>query len=189
VEGRLKDGAKRVGARKKCKNRWGGDDYPVDVSNYGQFITTLQSLAWILKDMNFDVKYLTQSGLVYDESEIILHRNLFNDRGAKVVALVATSRAGHYRFSRDSKTIRVRFFKDIGQAVAPMNDGVTTGTKPLSAQTAAELVSVMSGQSNLDPNSMESAIRFGKWIKMDSNKPITAVVAKAKLRMEFKKHR
>lgn len=186
---RMKDLAKQVSAKKKFKNRWGGETYPIDVTNYGQFITTLQSIAWIMRDMGYTPKYLTQSGLVYDQTEVVLHRNLFNDRGAKVVALVCTSDRAHFRFSRDSKTIRVRKFEDIGHAVAPLRDGQVTGTKPLSATVADELVKVMSGRSDLNPESMDSTIKFGQWIRQDSNKPRTAVVAKSKLRMEFKKHR
>lgn len=186
---RMKDLAKQVKAKGKFKNRWGGDSYPIDVGNYGQFITTLQSIAWIMRDMGFAPRYLTQSGLVYDQNEIVLHRNLFNDRGAKVVALVCTSDRGHYRFSRDTKTIRVRKFEDVGHAVAPFRDGTTTGTKPMSPGLADELVKVMAGRSDLNPESLDSTIRFGQWIRQDYNKPRSAVVAKSKLRMEFKKHR
>jgi hypothetical protein len=52
-EDRINDLVKKVAAKKPIKNKYGGKDYPIDVSNYGQFVAALETLSWILKDLGY----------------------------------------------------------------------------------------------------------------------------------------
>lgn len=187
-EERLKDVQKRTTAKKPFKTMWGGTDYPVDVSIYGQFLSTLTTLAWILKDLGYEIRYLTQSGMIYDEREVTMHGHLYNENSSKIVALVAVSPEVCWRFSRDKKGLRLRKFQDQASAVAPLRDGNTSGTKPMDVGTIKEIVKFMSSRKELNPEDLDSVKNFGKFVRMDANKPRTAQPVKTRLRMEFRKH-
>lgn len=185
---RVNDLIKKVNAKKPVKNRWGGKDYPVDVSDYGQFVSTLQSLSWILRDMGYDAVWLTRGGLSYGSDNYYSYPNLFDKTGQKIVALVAIGKAGKcYRFTRDSKTLRIRSFDNSSRALAPCRDGDTAGTKPMNATVAKQLVQVMKTQSNLDPSDPNSLRRWGRSVQSKALKPIGGGPLKNQLKIEFKK--
>lgn len=183
---RVKELLKKVNARKPFSNKWGGQDYPINVADYGQFLSTLQTLSWILGDMGYTIHYLTRSGLTYDRDQYLNHSNLFDRTQGHVVALVAVGKQGnHYRFTRDGKTLRIRSFNDVGRALAPTRDNDTAGTRPMGAGAVKEIVRFMARQSVLDP-SKDEAIR--KWGRVISNmKPVTGGLIKNQLKLEFKK--
>jgi hypothetical protein len=184
-EDRINDLVKKVTASKPVKNKYGGKDYPIDVSNYGQFVAALETLSWILKDLGYDIQWLTRGGLVYKGDNYYSFPNLFDLKSSKIVAIVAIGTDKHYRISRDSKTLRIRRFDNMTRAIAPMQDGNTTGTKPVNASTARELVNILKGQSNLDPENSDSLRNWGRVIR--SRTPVGAGNLKSQLKTEFRK--
>jgi hypothetical protein len=185
---RINDLVKKVNSKKPFKNKWGGKDYPVDVADYGQFISTLQSLSWVLRDLGYDAVWLTRGGLSYANDSYYSYPNLFDKTGQKIVALVAVGSGGKsYRFTRDSSTLRIRSFTSTARALAPCRDGDTSGTKPLSPTVAKQLVQVMKTQSNLDPSDPNSLRRWGRLVQQKSLAPIGGGPLKNQLKIEFKK--
>lgn len=184
-EDRINDLVKKVNASKPIKNKYGGKDYPIDVGNYGQFVAALETLSWILKDLGYDIHWLTRGGLVYKGDNYYSFPNLFDLKASKIVAIVAIGPDSHYRISRDTKTLRIRKFDNMTRAIAPMQDGNTTGTKPVNASTARELVNILKSQSGLDPDNADSLRNWGRVIK--SRKPIGAGNLKSQLKTEFRK--
>src|SRR5271157_5553549 len=149
---RINDLVRRTNLSKPKDTKWGGKEYPINVSEYGQFLSSLQTLAWVLRDVGFDVQYLTKGGLHYTNTEYLSYPGLFDPEAGKISALVAIGKEGkHYRFSRDGKELRVRKFDNLSRALSPMRDGDTAGTKPVSPAIAKEIVRVMKTQSILNP--------------------------------------
>jgi hypothetical protein len=185
---RVNDLIKKVNARKPTKNRWGGQDYPIDVSDYGQYLAALQSLSWVLRDMGYDAVWLTRGGLSYDNNQYYGYPALFDKSQQKIVALVAVGNAGKcYRFTRDGKQLRIRSFSSLARALAPCNDGDPSGTKAINPAMVKQLVQVMKTQSNLDPEDSTSLRRWGRVIQNKSLKPVGGGVLKSQIKIEFKK--
>lgn len=184
-EDRINDLVKKVNASKPIKNKYGGKDYPIDVSNYGQFVAALETLSWILKDLGYDIHWLTRGGLVYKSDNYYSFPNLFDLKASKIVAIVAIGSDDHYRISRDSKTLRIRKFENMTRAIAPMRDGDTTGTKPVNSSTARELVSILKSQSGLNPENSDSLRNWARVIK--TRKPVGSANLKSQLKTEFRK--
>lgn len=187
-EDRLKDVFAQTRQKRTQKNSWGGQSYPINVGDYVQYLGALTTISWILRDAGYNVQFMSQSGMLYDSREMVTHRHLYNPSGAKIVALVANREDDVYRISRDSKQLRLRKFKELSQAIGPMRDGNLSGTKPIQASTAKELVKFMKTRKELDPGSMDSVIEFSRFVRHSANRPRTAQVAKGRLRMEFRKH-
>lgn len=183
---RAGDLVKRIAATKPTKNRWGGKDYPINVADYHEFMGALQSLTWILRDMGFECCYLTRNGLTYDQNKLMSHASLVRRDTGKVVALVASGGGNHFRFSRDQKTLRIRRFDAYGQAIAPMADGIVSGSKPISKQAIGELVKVMTQQSELKPDP-DSLIKWGRKIMNKGIKPYGTVAFQGRMKSEFRK--
>lgn len=182
---RINDLVKRVTAKKPIKSKYGGKDYPIDVGNYGQFVAALETLSWILKDLGYDIQWLTRGGLVYKSDNYYSFPNLFDLKASKIVAIVAIGVDSHYRISRDSKTLRIRKFDNMTRAIAPMQDGDTTGTKPVNSSTARELVSILKSQSGLNPENSDSLRNWARVIK--TRKPVGSANLKSQLKTEFRK--
>jgi hypothetical protein len=188
IADRLKDLTKRVNASKPVKNRWGGKDYPIDVADYGQFIGALQTLQWLLRDMGYEIHWLTSGGLLYSGHDYYNHSQIFDRQGAKVSALVAVGKDGYsFRVSRDGSTLRYRSFKDNGRALSPLRSGVDPGSRALSSGLAKEIVKIASAGSKVDPSDPKSLQRWGRII--GNLKPVLATPLKAKVKMEFRKYR
>lgn len=187
-EARINDIVKKVNASGPVKNRWGGKDYPVDVADYGQFLSTLQCLSWVLRDIGYDMTYLTKSGLHYANNAYCSYSNLFDAKQSKVCALVAAGKDGrHFRFSRDGSGLRVRRFDNITRAIAPMAASGDSGSKPITASMVKEIVRVMKSQSALNPKDETSLRRWGRVVQSKSLKPCGAGVLKSLLNLQFRK--
>lgn len=187
AESRLNDVVRQTKG-KKTKGTWGQDLYPVDVSNYSEFIGVLTTLGWIMRDLNYEVRYLTQSGMTYNDQEMPLHSHLYNESGTRIVALVAVGNTATYRFTRDSKGLRLRKFDDHAQAIAPMRDGNITGTKRIDPATMREITRFAKRQTDFDLTDDKDVRAYGKHVRLSANKPRIAQTAKTRLRMEFRKH-
>jgi len=160
---RISQLVKRVDAKKPIKTKWGGKDYPVDIKDYGQFMSTLQTLSWVLRDVGYDISYLTRNGLQYGNGDYLNYPVLFDNKQSKVVALVAIGKDGrHYRFSRDGSSLRVRKFDNVTRAIAPMPSVGDPSSKPISADMVKEIVRVMKSQSMLNPGDEASLRRWGR---------------------------
>lgn len=187
-EDRINDIVKKVNATAPIKNKWGGKDYPVDVSDYGQFLSTLQTLSWVLRDVGYDITYLTRNGLQYDGNSYLSYSNLFDQRQGKIVALIAIGKAGkHFRISHDANTLRIRKFDNVTRAIAPISSSGDTGSRPMNAAIVKEIVRVMKTQSNLNPKDETSLRRFGRIVQSKSLKPCGAGVLKGLLNLQFRK--
>jgi hypothetical protein len=187
-EARINDIVKKVNASSPIKNRWGGTDYPIDVSDYGQFLSTLQCLSWVLRDVGYDITMLTRNGLHYHGSDYLGYNVLFDAKQGKIVALVAVGKDGrHFRFSRDGSGLRVRKFDNVTRAIAPMSASGDSGSKPISASIVKEIVRVMKSQSALNPKDETSLRRWGRIVQSKSLKPCGAGVLKSLLNLQFRK--
>src|SRR4051812_17114846 len=119
---------KKVAAKAPFKNRWGGNDYPIDISDYGQFLSTLQTLSWVLRDVGYDLTFLSKGGLHYRNTDYIGYSNLFDTKESKINALVAVGKEGkHYRIPRDGSSLRIRRFDNVTRAIAPLGTAVDPG--------------------------------------------------------------
>ena len=187
-EDRINDIVKKVNATAPIKNRWGGKDYPVDVSDYGQFLSTLQTLSWVLRDVGYDVTYLTRNGLQYDGNSYLSYTNLFDQKQGRIVALIAIGKDGrHFRISHDANTLRIRKFDNVTRAIAPISSSGDTGSRPITASIVKEIVRVMKSQSNLNPKDENSLRRWGRIVQSKSLKPCGAGVLKGLLNLQFRK--
>lgn len=185
---RISDLVTKTNLKGPKKNKWGGNDYPIDVSDYGQFLSSLQCLSWVLRDAGYDIVYLTKGGLHYSGTEYLAYSGLFDRQAGKISAIVAVGKDGrHYRFSRDGKQLRIRKFDNITRAIAPMRDGDTSGTKTISAQIAKEIVRVMKTQSILNPEDDKSLRRWGRIVQNKALRPVGAGILKSALKLQFKK--
>lgn len=184
---RLSQYVKRTTAKGPTKNQWGGKDDPIDVSDYQEFAAALTGMAWILRDMGYDVHYMTSNGLSYDMSQIYLHPPMFNRSTGKIVALIASTTSKHFRITRGDGKLRVRSFPDYGRAIAPVRDNETAGTQPFNASTTKELVRVLKRQTRLNPGDADSIVKWGRIMKNGLYKPKGVVLAKNLLKNEFSK--
>jgi hypothetical protein len=185
---RIKDLVKKVNAKAPVKNRWGGQDYPIDVSDYGQYLSTLQTLSWVLRDVGYDASYLTRNGLHYSGSDYLGYSGLFDTKQGKIVALVAIGKDGrHFRFSRDASGLRVRKFDNVARAIAPLSSSGDSGSRPISDAMVKEIVRVMKTQSGLNPSDEQSLRRWGRVVQSKSLKPCGAGVLKSLLNLQFKR--
>lgn len=192
-EERVMDIVKQVRATKPIKNRWGDKVYPIDLSNYGEFITTLQSLSWVLEEMGFDIRFMTSAGTNYACSEYYMHDRLFDPSISKVVCLVALSDrkdGPHFKFARDGKKLVVKSYTNTGQALAPMSKGPLKGAKEISRSTVKKLIDVMNHHTNLDPEDENTWKNFGRAVSSDKlTIPNSSRVSllKQNLKTEFRK--
>jgi hypothetical protein len=187
-EARINDLVKKVDATKPFKNKWGGTDYPIDVSDYGQFLSTLQTLSWVLRDVGYDITYLTRNGLHYSNDNYLGYAPLFDTKQGKIVALVAVGKDGrHFRFSKDSSGLRVRKFDNVTRAIAPVSASGDSGSKAISTSLVKEIVRVMKTQSTLDPKDESSLRRWGRIVQGKSLKPCGAGMLKSMLNLQFRK--
>ena len=186
---RILDLVKRVKATKPVKNRWGSKDQPINVEIYGEFLSALQTLSWVLKDMGFGCLFLTRNGISYDTTDYHTHSVLFDPKQAKIVALVALSKGKdlNFKIARDNKTLRIKRYTDEHRAVAPMPAGSFIGSKSLDASTVKELVEVMKRHTNLDPDDADSLKKFGRLMANEFYQPKGASVFQSKMKMEFRK--
>lgn len=185
---RINDIVKKVNATGPIKNRWGGTDYPIDVSDYGQFLSTLQCLSWVLRDVGYDITMLTRNGLHYHGSDYLGYNALFDAKQGKIVAMVAVGKDGrHFRFSRDENGLRVRKFDNVTRAIAPISSSGDNGSRPISPSIAKEIVRVMKSQSSLNPKDELSLRRWGRIVQSKSLKPCGAGVLKSLLNLQFRK--
>lgn len=178
---------KRTSARSAVKNKWGGKDYPIDVNDYQEFVSALTGMGWILRDIGYDLCYLTTNGLTYDWSNIWSHAAQFNKTSGKIVAIVASSNGTHFRITRANGKLRIRNFKEYGRAIAPVHDGMTAGTSEMSKQALKEVIKVLMRQTRLDPDDADSIVKWGRLIKNGLYRPRTATLAKSYIRNEFQK--
>ena len=187
-EDRINSLVKQTTIKKPTKNKWGSNDYPIDVGDYGQFLSSLQTLSWVLRDLNYDISYLTKGGLHYSGTDYLSYPGLFDRQGGKILALVAIGKDGrHYRFNRVNGQLRIRKYDNITRAIAPMRDNDTSGTRPISPQIAKEIVRVMKTQSILNPADPLSLRRWGRVVQNKSLKPVGAGVLKSLLKLQFRK--
>lgn len=187
-EERINSLVKRVNAKEPVKNRWGGSDYPIDVADYGQFISALQTLSWVLRDTGFEIQYLSKGGLQYNSNDYYGHASLFDPTQSKIQALVALGRDGkHYRITRDGTTLRIRRFDNVTRAIAPLTTTTDPGSKPISPGLVKEVVRVMKTQSALDPKDPTALRRFGRIVQSKALKPTGAGLLKSQLAIQFKK--
>jgi hypothetical protein len=185
---RINDVVKRVKANGPVTNKWGGKDYPIDIGDYGQFLSALQTISWVLRDGGYEIQYLTRNGLQYQSDTYYSYPNLFDVKSGKIVAMVASGKDGrYYRFSRDDKNLKIRRFDSLTRAIAPMRDGGEVGGKDLSASLVKEVVRVMKSQSRLDPKDGESLRRFGRIVQSKALKPVGAGMLKSQLKIQFTK--
>ncbi len=179
---------KKVNAKSPIKTKWGGLDYPIDISDYGQFLSTLQTLSWVLRDLGYDITYLSKNGLHYQNADYIGYSNLFDLKEGKIIALIAVGKEGkHYRISRDGSTLRIRKFDNVTRAIAPLGTAVDPGSKPMSPGLVKEVVRVMKTQSALDPKDPLALRRFGRIVQSKALKPVGAGMLKSQLAIQFKK--
>jgi hypothetical protein len=187
AEERLSDAVKRVNASKPFANRWGGKDYPVDINDYGQFLSTMQTLSWVLADIGYESHYLTTGGLTYSSTNYVMHPGLFDRSSGKIVAMVAVGKDGScFRFSRGGGKLRVRKFTNLTRALAPLR-GDDPGSQPLTTQTIKEIVRLMRSQSLLNPADARSMQRWGKLVQSRALKPIGGGPLKNQLKIVFSK--
>lgn len=187
-EERINDIIKKVKAKGPTKNRWGGTDYPIDISDYGQFLSTLQCLSWVLRDIGYDITYLTRNGLHYNGGDYLGYSNLFDKKQGKIVALVAIGKdSRHFRISHDASGLRIRKFDNVARAIAPLSSSGDSGSRPFSSAMASEVVRVMKTQSSLNPNDEQSLRRWGRIVQSKSLKPCGAGVLKSLLNLQFKR--
>lgn len=185
---RINSIVKRVEAKSPIKNRWGGNDYPIDISDYGQFLSTLQTLSWVLRDLGYDISYLTKGGLHYQNADYLGYSGLFDLREGKILALVAVGRDGkHFRITRDGSSLRIRKFDNITRAIAPLGTAVDPGSKVMSPGLVKEVVRVMKTQSALDPKDPLALRRFGRIVQSKALKPVGAGMLKSQLKIQFTK--
>jgi len=188
---RIMDLVKQVKSTKATKNKWGGQNYPINVSNYGEFVSALQTLSWILRDMGFQCKFLTRTGITYDKGEYHSHVSLFDGKASKIVALVALSPAKkegkHFKVGRDQNSLRIRSYTDEGRALAPMSAGVFSGSQALGDATVREIVKVMQQHTNLDPENTDSLRKFGRLVMNTGYKLMGGSALKTRMKMEFTK--
>ena len=190
---RIMDLVKKVKSTKATKNRWGGQSYPINVTNYGEFVSALQTLSWILRDMGFQCKFLTRTGISYDKGEYHSHASLFDNKASKIVALVALSPAKkkdevkHFKIGRDQKSLRIRSYTDEGRALAPMSAGVFAGSQELGTTTVKEIVKVMQQHTNLDPENADSLRKFGRLVMNAGYQATGGSTLKSRMKMEFSK--
>ena len=186
-EDRINDIVKKVNAKKPIKNKWGGKDYPIDVNDYGQFMSALQSLSWILRDMGYDSIWLTKGGLHYSSEQYYGYPQLFDRATEKVAALVAVGKNGNcYRFTRDDKTLRIRGFSSTTRAIAPVSDKNSAGSRPFNSSAVKQLVNIMKTQSNLNPEDPLSLRRWGRVVQNKSLAAIGGGPLKNQLKIVFK---
>jgi hypothetical protein len=179
---------KKVEAKGPIKNKWGGTDYPIDISDYGQFLSTLQTLSWVLRDLGYDITFLSKGGLHYQNADYIGYSNLFDLKESKILAIVAVGKQGkHYRISRDGSSLRIRRFDNVTRAIAPLGTTVDPGSKVMSPNLVKEIVRVMKTQSALDPKDPLALRRFGRIVQSKALKPVGAGVLKSQLAIQFKK--
>ena len=187
-EDRINDLVKRTNSSKPTTNRWGGKDYPIDLSDYGQWMSTLQTLSWVLRDCGYEIHYLTRNGLHFTNTDYCSYPALFDTKQSKVIALVATGKDGrHFRFSHDGDGLRVRKFDNITRAIAPMAASADPNSKPCSASMVKEIVRVMKSQSLLDPKDPQSLRKWGRVVQNKALKPCGAGVLKGLLNLQFRK--
>ena len=158
------------------------------MSDYGQFLASLQTLSWVLRDLGYDINYLTKGGLHYDNTDDLSYPGLFDRQQGKIVALVAIGKDGkHFRFTRGGGTLKVRKFDNVTRAIAPVADGGDPSAKVISPTLVKEIVRVMKTQSALDPKSDVALRRWGRIVQNKALKPCGAGILKSQLQLQFKK--
>lgn len=189
TENRLSDLVKQTSGKKNPgKGVYDQPLYNIDVSRYSEFLGVLTTLSWIMRDMGYEIRYLTQSGMTYSDQELPLYNHLYTESGTRVVALVAIGNHVTYRFSRDRTGLRLRKFDDHSEAIAPMRDGNITGTKRMSPATVREIAKFAARRTDFDLTGPEGVRSFGRYVRLTANQPRTHQTARTRLRMEFRKH-